>query len=104
MTLYQITSTDPAKHCDFFPAHSIHPDKSKIHNFCDFKEVPVDTPVKRCSYCGIAYPADYTFVKSDQKDIADSCIKCWGKNHIVNRSNYYEAVRAEILMELNNKM
>lgn len=101
--LYQISSGEHGKQCDFFPHGSIHEDRSKIHFFCDILEVPEPQALKTCPYCSLDFPFDWPFVKPDQVGDKEMCVRCHEKKYVVNRENYHKALRETIMIELKNK-
>jgi len=99
--LFQIASGESGKQCDFYPHGSLHTNREKIHYFCEIKEVDSNIETKVCGgFCGLTFPIDWPFVKANQKGDNDMCVRCHGKKYIVNRDNYFEAVRAELMIEL----
>lgn len=98
--LFQITSAEPGKQCDFFPFNSLHEDKSKIHYFCEYKEVEANMWRYPCPDCNIKFPLNHPMMEYKKGDYC--CVRCAGKRGInfENRDRYYAAVRAEILIEL----
>lgn len=101
--LYQISSGEPGKCCDFFPHGSVHPYKSKIHEFCEVKEydgIVKNEDHKKCPYCKSIFPMSWPFVKPNQVGDAEMCIRCHEKKYVVNRENYHKALRETILIEL----
>lgn len=102
-SLFQITSSAPRKQCDFFANGSLHPERNKIPSFCEVTEVISNIETKECSgFCGLTFPKDWPFVKASQIGDEEMCIRCYGKKYVAGRKNYYEAIRAELLLELNH--
>lgn len=99
--LFQIASGAPGKQCDFYPHGSLHTNREKIHSFCDVIEVDPNIETKVCpQFCGITFPKDWPFVKASQIGDEDMCVRCYGKKYIVMHYNYFEAVRAELLIDI----
>lgn len=104
--LYQISSGEHGKCCDFFPHGSLHPDLKPIHGFCDVKEmndVYISVPHKKCPECHNRFLMGWPFVKPNQAGDDWMCVRCHEKKHVVNRENYHKALRETIMIELRDK-
>ena len=102
--LYQISSGEHGKCCDFFPHGSLHPDLKPIHGFCEVEQVRFPQEVKKClGGCENTFPINWPFVKPDQAGGVEMCIRCHEKKYVVNRENYHKALRETIMIELRDK-
>ena len=117
--IVQIISSEKGKQCDMFPCGSIHEgeydnkgfkiaDKSNwidIDNFV-LRELEVLPPInetKLCPNCNLLFSVDAPFVKATQISDKDMCMRCYERKYIVGIDEYKEALRIEIINELNLK-
>lgn len=97
-----ITSNLPGKHCDFYPAESLHNNASLIHRFCEVKEVP-EQPVKVCPVCRLDFEMDAEFVNGQQTGEEPRCIRCYGRTHCVNHYAYMDAIVRQTVKLIERK-
>lgn len=102
--LYQISSGENGKCCDFFPHGSLHLDLKRIHTFCEIEKARFPQEVKKCKGgCDCVFPINWPFVEPNQKGDVEMCLRCHEKKYIINRENYHKALRETILIELKDK-
>ena len=104
-----LTSGDNNKHCDFYPVGSYHKiqfDKDgnrwktdAVHGITvDYPILIVDNfdeiETKECPSCKNIFKNDWPFYK-------ETCIRCYEKKYLFDRELYREALRQELLKELN---
>lgn len=99
--MVKIVSSEKGKQCDQLPCGSVHKDASKIPSNFEFTDY--DGPTKPCHECNLRFSGDTPFVKSTQIGDQDMCIRCYEKKYVVGREEYKEAVRIELLQELEYK-
>jgi hypothetical protein len=113
-----INSGENNKHCDLYPHGSIHQVRKcqkghlwftdKIDSIPDYfskiklEKMPEYTLL--CPGCNNLFPANWVFIHNQHFNVP-SCIRCFEKYNLYfsDRDKYREAVRAEILLELQNK-
>ena len=111
--IIKIVSSEKGKQCDKFPCGSIHEGEFDDKGFRLLGESDWIPPVfetekivlkldeiRLCNLCKTLFSIDTPFVKSNQKDDPEMCIRCFERRYIVSRDEYREALKIEIMQEL----
>jgi hypothetical protein len=116
--LVMLDSGENNKHCDLYPHGSIHKVvrcqkghlwlTTKIDSISDrFSKLElISKPeTKTCPECKNEFPDNWIFIFNKHCQ-SPSCIRCFERYnnlHYSDRDNYREAIRAELMTELNAK-